>query len=72
MSIDKSLKSKSGLVRRRNVLTRDERIAVLEEGGKWREGDSLFGLPKVRVVNIKRRGKAKRKKEEGEGAAAPK
>ena len=31
MSIDRSLKNKNSLIRHRNVLTRSERLAVLEE-----------------------------------------
>src|SRR5437588_2977714 len=47
MSLDRSLKSASALVRHRNVLTRDERILKLKELEKWQEGRSVFGLPKV-------------------------
>ncbi len=48
MSLDRSLKSQAGLVRSRNVLTRAERIAILADEERWSEGDSVFGLPKVR------------------------
>lgn len=47
MSLDRSLKSASALVRHRNVLTRDERLLRLKEEEKWAEGRSVFGLPKV-------------------------
>lgn len=47
MSIDPSLKIKGALSRHRNVLSRAERIEVLKEEERWREGDSLMGLPKV-------------------------
>ncbi|MGD2174787.1 MAG: small basic protein [Candidatus Brocadiaceae bacterium] len=48
MSLHKSLKSRNRLVRRRNVLTRAERIERLEEDELWEEGeDSVFALPKV-------------------------
>ena len=47
MSLDPSLKSANALIRHRNVLTRDERLAKLKEEEKWREGMSVFGLPKV-------------------------
>lgn len=47
MSLDASLKSANALIRHRNVLTRDERLAQLKEEEKWREGMSVFGLPKV-------------------------
>jgi len=47
MSLDRSLKSASSLVRHRNVLKRDERMARLKDEEKWPEGRSIFGLPKV-------------------------
>src|SRR5262249_10521888 len=47
MSLDRSLKSASSLVRHRNVLTRDERMARLKDEEKWPDGRSVFGLPKV-------------------------
>ena len=47
MSLDKSLKSKSALVRHRNVLTRAERIEHLKEEGRWEDEASPIGLPKV-------------------------
>ncbi len=48
MSLDRSLKSKTGLVRARNVLTRAERLKVLTDEERWDNGKSVFGLPKVR------------------------
>ena len=47
MSMDRSLKSASSLVRHRNVLTRAERLDKLAEEEKWTEKKSVFGLPKV-------------------------
>ena len=47
MSLDKSLKSRQSLERHRNVLTRAERIAHLEEVGRWDEDSKAIGLPKV-------------------------
>lgn len=49
MSIHKSLKLKSSLVRTRSVLTRWERIERLKDQDRWREGDDVLGLPKVRT-----------------------
>ncbi len=68
MTIDKSLKINRGLIRSRNVLTRAERIAKLTAADRWQEGDSPFGLDKVRVVKValKRKKKAKKIDEEGE------
>jgi small basic protein (TIGR04137 family) len=69
MTIDKSLKVKVGSIRARNVLTRGERIAKLKEGERWKEGDSVIGLPKVRVFKLSLKKKKKAKTAE-EGAAA--
>jgi len=49
MSVHKSLAVKSQLLRARNVWTRAERIAKLEEDGKFEEDQSVFGLPKVKT-----------------------
>jgi small basic protein (TIGR04137 family) len=67
MSIDQSLRRKNTLARSRNVLTRAERIKVLMDEERWKEGRSPFGLPKVRVLKIKAKPKAK--KEEKAAAA---
>jgi small basic protein (TIGR04137 family) len=64
MSIHKSLVSKNKLVRQRSVLTRDERIKVLQEDGRWNDGDSVFGLPKVRVYVTSKIGKKQKKDKE--------
>lgn len=47
MSLDKSLKSSAALSRHRNVLTRAERIHVLQEESRWTDDMEPFGLPKV-------------------------
>jgi small basic protein (TIGR04137 family) len=65
MTIDKSLKVRAGLVRSRSVLTRAERIERLKASDRWQEGDSPFGLDKVRVYKIVMK-KKKKKKEEDE------
>ena len=59
MTVDRSLKLKSTLLRARSVLSRAERLAELKEAGKWRDGESVFGLPKVKVRRVKRRKAAK-------------
>lgn len=69
MSIDKSLKRKVGGTRNRCVLTRVERITKMLEQGKFKDGQSPFGLPKTRVQKIAMKKKAK-KEAEGEGDAA--
>ena len=70
MSIDKSLRRKSGMARNRSVLTRGERIKVLKETDRWTDGRSPYGLPKVRVMKISAKKGAKKEKDaEGEKAA---
>ena len=70
MPIDKSLKVKAGAIQNRNVLNRSERIAKLKEAERFTEGQSVLGLPKVRVVKLALKKKKKVKAEEGaEGAA---
>ncbi|MFP6767150.1 MAG: small basic protein [Planctomycetaceae bacterium] len=66
MSLDKSLRRVGRLVRTRNVLKRSERIEKLVFEDRWQEGQSPFGLPKVRVVKSTI-GKKKKKKKEEEG-----
>ena len=68
VSIDKSLKRKSGGVRNRCVMTRVERITKMKEEGKFAAGQSPFGLPKTRVVKVMVKKKVKK---EAEGEAEP-
>ena len=70
MTIDKSLKTSGGIVRARSVLTRAERIERLKASDRWSEGDSPFGLSKVRVMQIALKKKKKKKEEEEEEAEA--
>ena len=64
MTMDKSLRARRGLVRSRSVLTRAERIQRLKQADRWEEGDSPFGLAKVRVYKLAMKKKKKKKKEE--------
>ena len=70
MSIDKSLKMKGKLVRPRNVFTRIERIKILKGEGKWDPTMSVFGIPKIKSVKIKRKGKSEKKVAKAEAEAA--
>jgi len=71
MTMDKSLRVRRGMLRSRSVLSRAERLAQLKDSERWKEGDSPFGLPKVRVFKLAIKKKKKKKEEEGaEGAAA--
>lgn len=69
MSVDKSLRTKGKLVRPRNVFTRIERIKILKGEGKWEPTMSVFGIPKVKAVKLKR--KTKSEKKEAKAEAAP-
>jgi len=76
MSLDKSLRSHGALERHRNVLSRAERIEALQDEEEWKEGDTVFGLPKVahRKVTTKRYKPAKAEGAEAEaleGEAGP-
>ncbi len=66
MTIDKSLKIKAGSAKSRNVLTRPERLQKLMNDDRWSDGDSAYGLPKVRVVKISMKKKKKAKAEDEE------
>ena len=70
MSIDKSLKRRSGMGRTRCVMKRSERIAKMLEDGKFPADRSPYGLPKTRVVKVALKKKAKVEKAEGDAAVA--
>ena len=48
MSQHASLKSADKISTKRNVLKRFERVDILRKGGKWKEGNRGFGLPKTK------------------------
>ena len=70
MSLDRSLKSASALVRHRNVLTRAERMARLQDEEKWAPGRSIYGLPKVANRKMEVGKVVKEEAAEGDAAAA--
>jgi small basic protein (TIGR04137 family) len=70
MTIDKSLKIRRGMSSNRSVLTRAERLDKLKEADRWKDGDSPFGIPKVRVRKLVM--KKKKKKTEEDDADAGK
>ena len=47
MSQHKSLKGSSGIVIKRNVLKRYERVEILKKRGQWKAGDRVQGLRKT-------------------------
>ncbi len=65
MSIHPSLSTVSKSKQHRSVLKRFERIAILEKQDRWKEGGSVFGLPKVKSIKVKV------KKEKAQAGAAP-
>jgi small basic protein (TIGR04137 family) len=67
MSLHKSLKTSDELARRRNVLTRAERLAAMKERGIWKEDGSVLGLPKLRTLY---KMKKRKKKEAADEKAA--
>jgi small basic protein (TIGR04137 family) len=64
VSIDKSLITKGKLTRHRNVLTRPERIKVLTDENLWKDGRSVFGLPKVKTLKVRKKAKVEKEKTE--------
>ena len=71
MTVDKSLRTRKGIVRSRNVLTRAERIEKLLQQDRWAEENGPFSLPKVRVYKVVVKKKKKKKGEEEGATAAP-
>lgn len=48
MSQHKSLQGSSGIVVKRNVLKRFERVDLLKKRGQWKTGDRVQGLRKTK------------------------
>ncbi|MBM3872846.1 MAG: small basic protein [Verrucomicrobia bacterium] len=48
MSQHKSLQGSSGIVVKRNVLKRFERVELLKKRGQWKEGERVQGLRKTK------------------------
>ena len=53
MSIHPSLAISEQDKKQRSVLKRAERIRTMIEKGNWKEGDKVYGLPKLKTVRIK-------------------
>lgn len=62
MTMDASLKVKAGAIKSRNVLTRAERVKLLQKQDKFNEDMSIVGMPKVKVVKVSLKKKKKVKK----------
>jgi len=58
--------------KQRAVLKRVERIKWLAEKAQWKEGDKVYGLPKIKTVRIKiKKEKAEKAAEAAGTEAAP-
>lgn len=68
MSIHSSLRLSGELRGDRNVWTRMERILALKREGRWSDGDSVIGLPKVRT-RFKVKSKKQVKADDGDAVA---
>lgn len=53
MSIHPSLSSSDKTKKQRSVLKRIERLRMMQEKGDWKEGSSVYGLPKIKTMKIK-------------------
>lgn len=53
MSIHPSLRFSEKDRKQRSVLKRVERLRTMMQKGNWKEGDDVFGLPKIKTVRIK-------------------
>ncbi|MBU1007202.1 MAG: small basic protein [Candidatus Omnitrophica bacterium] len=70
MSQHSSFKGSKGSKSHRTVLKRYEKFAALKEKGLLKEGDSIFGMPKLKIVRVKvKKEKAEEKPAEGAVAA---
>ena len=70
MSIHPSLEVSEKDKKARSVLKRAERIRHMAEKGQWKEGDSVYGLPKIKTVRIKIKKEKTAEKTEATAAAA--
>jgi len=70
MSIHPSLKASDKNAKQRTVLKRTERLNSMIEKKQWKEGDNVFGLPKIKTIRIKIK-KEKTEKAATTEAAAP-
>ena len=53
MSQHPSLSSSDKDKQHRSVLKRYEKVKILKDKEKWKDGDSVYGLPKVKIIRFK-------------------
>ena len=72
MSIHPSLTISEKDKKTRSVLKRIERIRQMREKGNWKQGDSVYGLPKIKSLRIKiKKEKVEKAATATEAGAAP-
>jgi len=72
MSLHPSLKTSKAGKKHRTVLKRYERLTALKEKDLLKDDDSVFGMPKLKIIKIKvKKEKAEEKPKDGEVTAAP-
>lgn len=72
MSQHPSLRSSDKDKAQRSVLKRYERVKILKDKEKWTEKDSVYKLPKIKIVKFKvKKEKAAASETAVEGMAAP-
>lgn len=69
MSIHPSLTISEKDKKVRSVLKRSERIKLMQEKSKWKQGDSVYGLPKLKSLRIKIKKEKVEKAESATGEA---
>ncbi len=70
MSIHPSLGSSGGDKKQRSVLKRTERLRTMLEKELWKEGDKVYGLPKIKTIRIRIKKEKAAEKSEAEGVTA--
>lgn len=53
MSMHSSLKAGDGLSKQKSVMTRSERIKLLQANKNWTETSTVTNLPKIKVLKVK-------------------
>lgn len=71
MAIHPSLNSSEKDKRPRSVLKRIERLRTMMDKNQWKEGDDIYGLPKIKTVRIKIKKEKAEKTEAAATAAGP-
>ena len=73
MGVHSSLKKSSKLAAARSVMSRGERIKLMQDKGSWSEDSGkVLGLPKIKIIKIKAAKKAVKAPEDKKAGAAGK